>query len=161
MATSHPIRLAARAIVLDEHDRVLLFRGELPDRAPWWFTPGGAVEAGESHVQALVRELAEEIGLRLRVEDVGPPVWTRDHLFMWHSVLERHLEEFYLVRAPGHVVDTSAHLEAESAVIREHRWWSLAHIRRSEEVFAPRRLGIELTRLLTDGPPPEPVLLGE
>ena len=156
-----PIRPAARALVLDERDRVLLFRAVLPDREPWWFTPGGGVEAGETHAAALVRELAEEIGLQVRAEDVGAPVWTRDHLFMWRSVLERHLEQFFLVRAPGHVVDTSGQIEVESEVIHEHRWWSVSEILGSAEPFAPQRLGVELERLLREGTPPAPVDVGD
>jgi mutator protein MutT len=36
-----------------------------------WELPGGKVEAGESHTAALVRELAEELGIEA---DVGAPV---------------------------------------------------------------------------------------
>jgi 8-oxo-dGTP pyrophosphatase MutT (NUDIX family) len=56
-------RRAARIILLDESERVLLFRGgdpARPDAGTWWFTPGGAVEPGESTEAAARRELKEE-----------------------------------------------------------------------------------------------------
>ena len=45
------IRQAARVVLLDDRDRVLLFRGfdpADPDRGSWWFTPGGGINPGES-----------------------------------------------------------------------------------------------------------------
>jgi 8-oxo-dGTP diphosphatase len=54
------VRRAVRALVVDDSSRLRLFHGELPDRSPWWFTPGGAVERDETHAAALVRELRDE-----------------------------------------------------------------------------------------------------
>ena len=56
------IREAVRAVVLDPHDRVLLVRFEFPN-ASRWALPGGGLEPGEQHDEALQRELAEELGL--------------------------------------------------------------------------------------------------
>jgi 8-oxo-dGTP diphosphatase len=54
------------AIVVDEQQRVLMAQ-----RADWqhqggkWEFPGGKIEAGESHLQALSRELMEEVDLHI------------------------------------------------------------------------------------------------
>ena len=56
------IRPAARAIVLDPDDRILLVRFEFPD-GTFWATPGGGIEPGETPEEAVRRELAEEAGL--------------------------------------------------------------------------------------------------
>lgn len=55
------------AIVHDRVGRLLLIRrGREPGRG-LWSLPGGRVEPGESEPEAIVREMAEETGLRIRV----------------------------------------------------------------------------------------------
>jgi ADP-ribose pyrophosphatase YjhB (NUDIX family) len=52
-------------------DRVLLVkRGGQPSSGKWSL-PGGMVELGETTVQAVQREIAEECGLRIRVAGVA------------------------------------------------------------------------------------------
>jgi 8-oxo-dGTP diphosphatase len=53
------IRVSA---VLRWHGRILLCRHEKPGKQ-YWLLPGGGVNAGESLVDALNRELAEELGI--------------------------------------------------------------------------------------------------
>jgi 8-oxo-dGTP pyrophosphatase MutT (NUDIX family) len=155
-----PVRPAVRALVVDDSSRLLLFRGELPDREPWWFAPGGEVERDETHEAALVRELHEETGLVLDQATLAPPVWTRDYLFTWQGQVERHLERFYLVRVTEHSVDTSQFEPTEAHVIRAHRWWTLDQIRASQERFSPTGLAEHLEPLLQGKPPADPVEVG-
>ncbi|MFC7219239.1 NUDIX hydrolase [Streptomyces polyrhachis] len=155
------LRHAARAVVLDEADRVLLCRFALPGRNVW-ATPGGGVEAGESPTQALRRELREEIGLPLA--DTPPRVWHRRVLAAGHARgYDGIVEDYYLVRTPpfdpaGAL--TPQELAAEN--IAEFRWWTIPDIAAYEgpDLFAPRGLPALLTALLKDGVPLEPVELG-
>jgi len=58
-------------------------------------------------------------------------------------------------------VSLAGFLEHEVEMMREHRWWSAAEIQAAAgERFAPRRLGVLLERLLSEGPPPEPEDVG-
>jgi 8-oxo-dGTP pyrophosphatase MutT (NUDIX family) len=156
-----PLRKCARALIVDAEERMLLFRGELPDRDPWWFAPGGALEPGETYEAALVREVLEETGLAIDIGAVGPPVWTRDHVFTWQARPERQLERFFLVRVVSHDVDTSDVVVPGSEVIRAFRWWPVGDILRSGERFSPVDLGSHLTALLQHGSPGQPVALGD
>ena len=63
---------AVGAVVQDDAGRILLIlRGTEPAKG-CWSLPGGRVEAGETHEEAVVREVAEETGLPVRVvREVG------------------------------------------------------------------------------------------
>jgi 8-oxo-dGTP diphosphatase len=153
------MRRAARALVLDESERILLVRFREGEAAVW-LTTGGGVEEGETDEQALRRELAEEAGLEEL--ELGPLVWTRTVRRpldggRWDGQSER----YYLVRvasfepAPALSWDELA-AEGMTAV----RWWTLAELETAEAVFAPRRLPQLLRELLRDGPPAAPVDVG-
>lgn len=59
------------AIVRDDDGQVLLVRrGTDPGRG-LWSVPGGRIEAGESSEAAAAREVLEETGLRIRVDDLA------------------------------------------------------------------------------------------
>ncbi|UGY94703.1 NUDIX hydrolase [Streptomyces gobiensis] len=57
--------VAAGVLLFDEEDRVLLVD---PTYKPGWEFPGGIVEPGEPPARAGLREVAEELGLRLESE---------------------------------------------------------------------------------------------
>jgi 8-oxo-dGTP diphosphatase len=62
-------RVAVRGIVLHQ-DRLLLVNAYPGDRSDLWCAPGGGAEPGQSLPENLVREVAEETGLRV---EVGAP----------------------------------------------------------------------------------------
>jgi 8-oxo-dGTP diphosphatase len=53
------------AVVHDEAGRLLLIRRGHAPSAGLWSVPGGRVEPGETEAEAVVREVAEETGLRV------------------------------------------------------------------------------------------------
>ena len=69
MAPEPRIRVSA---LLRWEDRLLLCRHEKPGRGEYWLLPGGGVNAGESLVDALHRELAEEVGIVDEIPLEGP-----------------------------------------------------------------------------------------
>ena len=62
----------AGAVVFDDAARLLLVKRANPPAQGLWSLPGGRLEPGESAEDAVVREVAEETGLAVRVErEVG------------------------------------------------------------------------------------------
>jgi 8-oxo-dGTP pyrophosphatase MutT (NUDIX family) len=153
------IREAVRAVVLDPDDRTVLVHFDFGHRTVW-ATPGGGIDPGESDEHALRRELAEELGLE--DPDIGPQVWTREHLFQ--MPLGRHdgqRERYYIVRTPR--FEPQPHLTPEqlrAEYVTSVRWWTIDEIDASDKAFAPTRLAEFLRGLVADGPPAEPVDVG-
>jgi 8-oxo-dGTP pyrophosphatase MutT (NUDIX family) len=151
------VRRAARVLLIDASDRILLFRTRGVD-VPWlWHTPGGGVDGRETYAQAARRELWEETGLRA---DPGPCVWRRRHVYRWDGVLREARQRFFVVRCGPFEPDFSHWTEEEAAEIVGHRWWSPNEIAASPEVFVPRRLPELLPAILRGELPARPIDCG-
>lgn len=61
-------RLVVAAAIIREQRVLACRRTAPPEAAGRWELPGGKVEDGESPREALEREIAEELGVRVRVE---------------------------------------------------------------------------------------------
>lgn len=148
MVTEYLPRRAARVLLLDAEDRVLLFRGWDPARPEhrYWFTPGGGLDDGERPVDGAARELFEETGLRLDPADLGEPVWQQVTQFPFDGKWYRQEQEFYLHRVPTWEVDTAGFDDYERDYIDSHRWWSAAELFATRERYYPE----ELPTLLRD-----------
>lgn len=157
--TEPVLRHAARVVVLAPCGAVLLVRVRNPDTGhAWWICPGGGLEDGETHAQAAARELAEETGLRVAARDVGPCVWTREHVFPWRGTTWRQRERYHLLRVAARFVPSPAlgadGLAAEG--LDAMRWWAPGEFARADVEFAPRRLPALLDALVRDGPAADP-----
>ncbi|WP_329108352.1 NUDIX domain-containing protein [Micromonospora sp. NBC_01699] len=147
-------RRAARVLLLDGADRVLLFHGWDPARPEhrYWFTPGGGLDPDESPTEGAVRELAEETGLRLTPDQIGQAVWQEVTEFPFDGRWYRQEQDFFLVRVPAErpafEVDTAGFDQIERDSIDEHRWWSVADIERTDDRVYPTELPALLRRLL-------------
>lgn len=72
----HPTPIRVVAAIIERHGRLLVCRRpEHKRHGGLWEFPGGKVEPGESHADALRRELREE--LAVEVVDVGEVVFSR------------------------------------------------------------------------------------
>jgi 8-oxo-dGTP pyrophosphatase MutT (NUDIX family) len=132
-------RRAARVLLVDDEERVLMFHGYDPARPDhsYWFTPGGGLDPGESSVDGAVRELAEETGLRRAPGSLGEPVWRETTEFPFDGTWYRQEQDFYLVRVPSWDVDTAGFDDIERGSIDGFRWWDVASLEATAERFYP------------------------
>lgn len=156
-------RLSGRVIVLDEDDRVLLFRGDVSATA-WtgretWFLPGGGAEADESAVEAAARELAEETGLRVGVAELGAPVAVSRGDWSDGRVTYRAEDVLFCLRAPAWELSTTGFTDYEREQILAHRWWTLVELETTAAIVFPRKLADLVARLLAEDRPTSPIEL--
>jgi 8-oxo-dGTP pyrophosphatase MutT (NUDIX family) len=135
-------RPAARIILLDWQGRVLLFRFDPPDRPPFWCTPGGALDPGESYEEAARRELLEETGI---AADPGPQIARRLAEFITIEGVPVTADERYFRVVLGEdidpeAIDTGGHTELERRVMRGWRWFTAADLAALEEPWFPEDL---------------------
>ncbi len=154
------IRYAARAVLIDDRQRTLLFRARVPGREGRfiWITPGGGINQGEMEPDCVRREVFEETGLR--DAEVGPCIWRRDHTFRWGDGWLRQVESYYLVRAPEFEINTENHEELERTFLSDHRWFSLDELVAHEETLVPGNFAELFAPLLRGEVPEEPIVVG-
>ncbi|HJA91684.1 MAG TPA: NUDIX domain-containing protein [Candidatus Eisenbergiella merdipullorum] len=134
------VRNNSRAFILNENNEILLqkfefrFTGKLKIL---WVTPGGGVEEGENFKQALERELYEELGLKIDVEDgsilaLDIPFNGKNGKFISHEV-------YYLIRLPKNTVFSLNNMEeGEKNAFHNIRWWNLDELKETKEEFEPK-----------------------
>ena len=141
MTIPRRIRRAARLLVIDEHEQLLLFRFTFGPRSPFWGTPGGECNAGESWEDAARRELIEETGL---VAEPGSSIGERQNDFEtpggeWVTADER----YFRIRVPACKIATHGHTELEREIMQNHRWFTRAELADwHEPIFPPEILNL-------------------
>jgi len=121
MGTEPRIRVSA---ILRWKGRVLLCRHEKPGKE-YWLLPGGGVNSGESLVDALYRELAEELG----IDDQPPvegPVAIVDSIAPMRSLAPKHVVHIIFAGdLGGRSLET---VTSHDAAVRGHRLFAVGDL---------------------------------
>lgn len=135
-------RRAARVLLIDAIGRLLLLRGFDPARPGhrYWFTVGGAVDAGESLAGGAARELREETGLVLDPAALGEPVWHEVTEYPFDGVWYRQEQDFFVARVHSWEVRVDGFDAVERRSIDGYRWWSLGELDDTRERYYPAEL---------------------
>jgi 8-oxo-dGTP pyrophosphatase MutT (NUDIX family) len=157
--TGAQFRIAARVILLDQHDTVLHIGGNVgADGFVRWFVPGGGIDPGESLPEAAAREVAEETGLGIDPEALGRPVgygiiaaFPDDRLFLQKNW-------YFFLRTERFEPRISSDIAYEQGF--HFGWLPIEDCGAADGMIRPERL-VALVKRLRDGDvPAEPVNLG-
>jgi ADP-ribose pyrophosphatase YjhB (NUDIX family) len=108
------------SVILRWQGRILLCRQEKPDKE-YWLLPGGGVDAGETLIEALRRELREELGVEADVQFEGP-VALVDSIAPKTAFAKKHVVHVIFAADLSH--RSLHHVETKDAAVKGARLFS-------------------------------------
>ena len=132
-------RRTARVLLVDDRDHTLLFADTDPGipGSGWWITPGGGIDPGESELDAAVRELEEEAGIRVAPSELVGPLLVRQVIHGYSDVVIDQEDVFFACWVPAFDVSDSGRTEEERLTMTAHRWWSREELAATTEEIWP------------------------
>ena len=128
-------------MLFDEGGAILLVRFVVmrPDgEFAFWALPGGEIEAGETEIEAAVREsCGEELGIEVKVDG---PVYCDSNQFWHQGEMQDNVDFLFRAECGREAPRLIGFTADEREIMKEIRWWSAAEIEASEERIFPVNL---------------------
>ncbi|MEY4397251.1 MAG: hypothetical protein RLZZ40_1007 [Actinomycetota bacterium] len=145
-------RETARVVVRDRSGCFLLLLTHFDAGVglpPRWITPGGGIDAGETVLEAAVRELREETGMDVDPTQLGEPIAEIPGWWDWADGQRFHsyVDYFYALTVDRFELDTSGWTDSERHDVLDIRWWSLDELAAEAPFIGPPGLLAVLERV--------------
>lgn len=126
-------RQTARALPVDPAGRVLLLQGFDPERpdAAYWFTIGGAMDEGETLLDAAVREMHEEVGMVLPHDAFSEPFGFGVVEFSFAGLAFVQEQTFFAVAVDDTTVSFDNMEPIEQRTTLGYHWWTAEELESS------------------------------
>ena len=142
---SIPVRKSVKVLLLNENKEMLLMCVDDPKttnvdgkyHGRFWFPVGGAIEEGESILEAATREIYEETGISKEEIELGPIVWHGEFDLILDGTLTRLNQVFLVAKTKKEDVSFANLTPGEQKTAQKLKWFSLDMIRNCDEVIYP------------------------
>jgi 8-oxo-dGTP pyrophosphatase MutT (NUDIX family) len=121
--------VALQAIIVNADERVLLLSSPTRNRANEWQVISGSLEAAETMLAGVLREVSEEAGPQLRVRPLGV---VHAHTFHFDARVRYTVGIHYLLAYEGGEVQPGDDMHDA-----QYRWWSIAELTAANIRFHP------------------------
>jgi 8-oxo-dGTP pyrophosphatase MutT (NUDIX family) len=142
-------RQAARVLLFDPGDSILLILFVIPRPSGdfiFWATPGGEIEPGESPLEAIRREIHEELGIAPAIDG---PLWTDANQFLHQGDMVDNTDFYFVAHCPREAPKLLGLTPDELAIMKEIRWWTLDELNRTPEKVFPVDLVSRIRQLVS------------
>lgn len=109
--------VAVQAIIVNEQEQVLLLASPHRYQEETWQIVSGALEAGETILEGVLRETREEVGEAIEVQPLGV---VHVHTFHYDQAVQYMIGIYYLLAYKGGRIEPGDDMHGSL-----YRWWSL------------------------------------
>lgn len=144
--------VALQALIINEDERFLLLSSPHKNKANEWQVISGGLDANETILDGVLREVKEEAGEKVRVR---PLTLIHSQTFSFDAHIPFMIGIYYLLAYEGGQVVPGDDMQGSQV-----RWWSIDELQQADIHFHPSThlwmlaRGVEMFRLLRERPLP-------